>query len=95
MDCNSYSYAPTMLDCEKNYLARFENDDMYIELENFHGSFTVYAFSYDGDLDVYEMFSDENQARILYQFILDNYTYSPPGPELEEFIFQMKQAGQE
>ena len=86
MDINSYSYAPTMLDEQERFLARYENDDMEIELEQRGDVYTVWAFSYDGDLDVFEEFSDLSKAQRLYDFIVSNYTYSPPGDELEDFI---------
>lgn len=87
MDCNSYSYAPTMLDGERNMLAKYENDDMQIELEQVGArAFTVWAFSYDGSMDVSEEFSDRAPAEQLYRFIRDSYSNTPPGDELEAYI---------
>ena len=87
MDCNSYSYAPTMLDGEENYLARYSNDDMEIELVQDGGKcFTVWAYSYDGSMDVYEEFFTRESAERLYMFIRKNYTSAPPGTELMDFI---------
>ena len=87
MDCNSYSYAPYMLDEERPRLAYYENDDMYAELYvRFGKYYNVYAFSYDGQLDVAEEFSDKDKAQRLYDYIMENYTGSPPGEELQDFI---------
>ena len=87
MDCNSFSYAPTMLDAPENTLNSYKNDDMEIELtHDGPGCFTVWAFSYDGDLDVFEEFPELEPAQKLYDFICENYTASPPGPELTAFI---------
>lgn len=87
MDCNSYSYVPTMLDGPDIPMARYANDDMEVELEQIgRHSFSVWAFSYDGDLDVYEEFFALEPAQKLYDYIHENYTDTPPGPELEAFI---------
>lgn len=87
MDCNSFSYAPSMLRGPETGVARFANDDMEIELtRDGPGCFTVWAFSYDGDLDVFEDFPELEPAQKLYDFICENYTASPPGPELAAFI---------
>ena len=86
MDCNSYSYAPYMLDDDKPALAYYENDDMYVEMYQRGACFTVYAYSYDGQLEVYEEFSDRDKAQRLYDFIEENYAGSPPGDELDDFI---------
>lgn len=93
MDCNSYSYAPSMLDGNRAQLAYYENDDMQVELENYDGTFCVTAFSYDGSLDVAEEFSDIDRAQRLYDFIMENYTSSPPGDELSAFIRDLLYAG--
>ena len=87
MDCNSYSYAPTMLQGPEAIISRYENDDMQIELEQIgRSSFSVWAFSYDGGLDVYEEFYVLEPAQMLYDFIRGNYSDTPPGPELTAFI---------
>lgn len=88
MDCNSYSYAPYMLDGEKSALAYYENDDMYVEMHRRSDNcFWVYALSYDGDLEVSEEFSSQDKAARLYDFIYDNFTSGPPvGDELNDFI---------
>lgn len=87
MDCNSYSYAPTMLDERNNTLARYVNDDMEIELvQDGPRWFQLWAFSYDGSLDVFEAFYEREPAEQLYNYICENYTDTPPGPELEAFI---------
>lgn len=78
MDCNSYSYTPHMLDEDQHYIACFNNDDMEIELERHDTYFSIWAYSYDGQLDVYETFTTENAAQALYNHIFDNYTTTPP-----------------
>ena len=78
MDCNSYSYTPHMLDEDQHYIACFNNDDMEIELERHNTYFSVWAYSYDGQLDVYETFNNENAARTLYNHIMDNCTDAAP-----------------
>ena len=90
MDCNSYSYAPTMLHGPEAIMDSYENDDMQMELEQIdRHSFSVWAFSYDGDLDVYEEFYALEPAQKLYDYIRDNYSDTPPGPELAAFIDEL------
>ena len=89
MDCNSYSYAPTMLDEKHRQIAYYENDDMYMELEQIGDVFCCSAYSWDGDLDVSEEFSALSKAAKLYEFIAENYTDGPPGDELDEFIHNL------
>ena len=89
MDCNSYSYAPYMLgDYEKRQLLDCEyNDDMEAEMYEYPGPvFSVNAISYDGQLEVAEEFSDRNKAQRLFDFIVENYSDTPPGDELQDFI---------
>lgn len=93
MDCNSYSYAPSMLDSEHKQIAYYENDDMYMELEQSGDVYCVSAYSYDGSLDVGEELSTLSKAAKLYEFIYDNYTSSPPGDELEDFIRELIKDG--
>ena len=93
MDCNSYSYAPSMLDGGSEYINRYENDDMRIELERSNGVYIVWAFSYDGQLDVFEEFSSLSAASSLYDFIMNNYTDTPPGEELQDFIRNLLYTG--
>lgn len=86
---NSYSYTPTMLN-ENNNIKEFSNDDMYIELSkernyNYY-LFYVYACSYDGQLEVSEVFRDQETAEKLYNYIYESYTDTPPGDELQSFI---------
>ena len=72
MDCNSYSYAPHMLDKEHEQIAYYENDDMYMELEHYGRVYCCSAYSYDGQLDVAEEFSSPDKAQRLYDFIHEN-----------------------
>ena len=89
MDCNNYSYAPTMLQ-EDNTILSYENDDMtaYIEQQRQYNYFVfwVSAYSYDGQLEVAESYRDILTAKKLYDFIINNYTDTPPGEELQTFI---------
>lgn len=48
--------------------------------------FFYFPVSIDGDLDVFEEFQELEPAQKLYDFICENYTSSPPGPELAAFI---------
>lgn len=87
MDCNSYSYAPTMLDGETTVITRFENDDMQSEVEKWNDSFTVYAWSYDGSMDIYECFERMETALKLHNFIVENFDCCPPvDNELDDYI---------
>lgn len=87
MDCNSYSYAPTMLDEDQDTLASYKNDDMEVELAHDGPTwFQVWAFSYDGSMDVFEAFYERGPAETLYNFIKENYSDTPPGDELDAFI---------
>lgn len=91
MDCNNYSYAPHMLESYENLEELYENDDMQIELNNCGNSiFSVWAFSYDGSLDVFEEFSNIAQARHLYDYIVENYADNAPGEELYNYIEEVK-----
>ena len=90
MDCNSYSYAPTMLDGE-SVMAHHENDDMYIELYKWGNLFVVSAWSYDGSMDVYETFRDQRAASLLYDYIVEHYSDTPPGDELNDCISALHQ----
>lgn len=86
MDCNSYSYAPTILDGPPP-LEAYENDDMSAELETWAGGYNVTAYSYDGTLDVYEYFRSIDAARSLYEHIRENYADTPPDkPHLNKAI---------
>ena len=91
MDCNSYSYAPYMLDKEHERIAYYENDDMYMELERVEHTFCVSAYSYDGSLDVAEEYRTFEQAAKLYRFCAA-YRSGPPGDELQEFINSLRSA---
>lgn len=86
MDCNSYSYAPYMLDCYEKKIDAYNNDDMEAELTACENVYSVYAISYDGSLDVMEEFAELETARQLYKYIVDNYSYTPPGRELDVYI---------
>ena len=89
MDCNSYSYAPHMLDGEDR-IAAYENDDMSAELEIYGKIFTVTAYSYDGSMDIYETFRDLDRARELYNYILEQHSDTPPGGELKRYIRKLQ-----
>lgn len=93
MDCNSYSYAPEMLDGEPP-IERYENDDMNAELRRWSGGVVVSAFSYDGSLDVDEYFPAEQRekAERLYAYIVESYRDTPPGDELEAYIDELRAA---
>ena len=79
MDCNSYSYTAPGFGVEDNPpLLKISNDDMQAELTRHATYFSVWAYSYDGQLDVYETFNTENAARTLYNHIMYNYTTTPP-----------------
>lgn len=93
MDCNSYSYAPTMLD-DDTILKDFSNDDMYMSLEKDkhydHYIYYVNANSYGPGLEVAEVYNSQETAEKLYNFIFENYTTTPPGEELQDFIDTLK-----
>lgn len=93
MDCMSYSYAPSMLNGGREYIERYENDDMQVELERVDNVYSVWAYSYDGSLDVSEEFSSLSAASSLYEFIVENYSDTPPGDELEDFISNLLYVG--
>lgn len=86
MDCGNYSYAPSMLDGGREILNSYENDDMQAELERVDNVYCVWAYSYDGELDVSEEFSSLSAATSLYEYIVENYSDTPPGEELQDFI---------
>lgn len=86
MDCNSYSYAPHMIDGEEHYIESYENDDMQCTVEesargnigHWERGYTVWAGSYDGDLDVCEFCRTIEAARFLYNAIVDSFSDSAP-----------------
>lgn len=84
MDCNSYNYTAPGFGVDRPApVAEYRNDDMSAEIttqRGYNGAmvYNVWAGSYDGDLDVYESFNTIEAARALYDFILDNYTDTPP-----------------
>ena len=79
MDCNSYSYTAPGFGVENNPpLLKISNDDMQAELTRHATYFSVWAYSYDGQLDVYETFTTENAAQQLYNHIATNYSSTPP-----------------
>ena len=78
MDCNSYSYTPHMLDEQSTIISSIRNDDMTAELDHPGNYFSVWAYSYDGQMDIYETFTSEEPARKLYNHIIANYTDTPP-----------------
>ena len=91
MDCNSYSYTPYMLSKRESLEEVFENDDIVVELSNCGESiFSVWAFSYDGSMDVFEEFTTIAQARQLYDYIVENYADNVPGEELYNYIEEVK-----
>lgn len=92
MDINNYSYAPTMA-TDTDYVAQFENDDMFAEITK-GGYFRkekyyLYAGSYDGSFEVSEVFEKKRNAKRLYDFIVTNYATTPPTEELDIFIRKM------
>ena len=94
MDCNSYSYAPTMAD-DDTILKQFENDDMYMSLtKDRHYSNYIYyvsANSYDGQLKVEEVFKSKETAEALYNYIYESFTNTPPTDgEIETYIKTLK-----
>ena len=84
MDCNSYSYAPHMLD--EPVIEHYENDDVHIELFEWAHSYVVEAYRFDGSMEVYELFDALETAQKLYKYIMDNYSDTPPGWELDVYI---------
>ena len=91
MDCNSYSYAPYMLSKRESLEEVFENDDIVVELNNCgERIFSVWAFSYDGSMDVFEEFSNIAQARQLYDYIIGNCADNVQGEELYNYIEEVK-----
>ena len=95
MDCNSYSYAPSMLNSDSDYIERYENDDMMVDItigyKGIGGAWAecyyVTAYSYDGSLDVSERFNSLYYARVLYSEIIERYSYTPPdSDDLERLI---------
>lgn len=93
MDINNYSYSPYMLDTEerddKNH---YENDDMTVDIE-YTGSpsrYHVVAQSYDESMYIWEEFKIENNARELYNFIIENYAHTVPNKrELNKVIYKL------
>ena len=77
MDCNNYSYAPTMLE-NNNIIKEYRSDDMRIRIETQQNSLFVWAYSYDGELDVFERFNRLENALSLFYHIGENYSVTPP-----------------
>lgn len=91
MDINSYSYtAPEFgVDYEKP-IDEYWNDDMNATLDYWknqysagpsnsrYNDFIVMAGSYDGQMDISEVFKTLDAARALYNHIVTNYHDTPP-----------------
>lgn len=93
MDCNTYSYTAPGFGVD--YLApvaEYHNDDMSAEITTQHGYndatvYNVWAYSYDGSMDVYETFSALEAAHTLYNHIVNNYSHITPNKrELRQAI---------
>lgn len=90
MDCNSYSYAPHMLE-NKPVIATYENDDMYSSIDaaargnigEWINGYEVYSGSYDGSLEVCEFFRTIDAARFLHDSIVERYHFTPPESKRE------------
>lgn len=104
MDCNSYSYAPTMLEDSKPYIEEYENDDMSATIEEsargnigqWENGFTVWANSWDGSLNVCEFYHTIDAARFLYNAIVDNFSdTAPTKKETRALINQAKRIDKE
>ena len=91
MDCNNYSYtAPGFGVDETAPILEYHNDDMralfdywrnqYDATPNHprHNDYIVSAWSYDGQLEVDEVFTHAEPARKLYTHIITNYSHTPP-----------------
>ena len=92
MDCNSYSYAPHMLDEE--YLLYYQNDDMCVHVAKDRAYdkkfFWLSAYSYGPGFDVGERIDDEETARELFNYIKDNYSDTPPdNDELNAYVLSV------
>ena len=91
MDCNNYSYtAPGFgVDYEKP-INEYSNDDMSATLDYWknqysadpsnsrYNDYIVWAGSYDGSMDISEVFKTIDAARALYDHIVTNYHDTPP-----------------
>ena len=103
MNCNSYSYAPHVLE-SKPPIANYENDDMYSSIDeaargnigDWKAGYEVVSSSYDGSLDVAEFFQTIDAARFLHEAIVDNFNCSPPTQkEIRALINQAKRIDKE
>ena len=87
MDSTSFSSAPpsyTILAYENDDMsASVDRDSRFLENGGWENGFRVFAGSYDGNLCVYEFFKTKKAAKALYDYILDNYTSSPPASKKE------------
>ena len=93
MDINSYSYTPGMLDDDTN-ISRYDNDDMtaYIDKGGTTNApiFWLSAYSYAPGLDIAESFTNETAAKSVYNYIVDNYSDTPPADNkaLQDIIYK-------
>ena len=71
---------------EKEMIDYYANDDMYVVVRVAVGEYVVEAYSYDGSLEVDEIYRSYITARKLFDFIRENYNNTPPHEELQEFI---------
>lgn len=91
MDCNNYSYtAPGFGVDNAAPIMEHRNDDMQAILDHWEnqynaspnhpnrGKYIVSAWSYDGQMEIDELFTTEDAARKLYNHIITNYTDTPP-----------------
>lgn len=103
MDCNSYSYAPHMLE-NKPAIANYENDDMYSSIDAaargnigaWINGYEVFSGSYDGILEVCEFFRTIDAARFLHDSIVREYsTSAPTKKQIRALINQAKRIDKE
>ena len=75
----------------------YANDDMYVEIvyqtkEKYsYEGYGVWAQSYDGSLEVSELFDDYEHAYRLFEYIWENYSDTPPDEdELIDYIASLQ-----
>lgn len=100
MDINNYSYTGPDFGVDyDNPINEYRNDDMNAILDYWYNQYNaapnhpnndkyiVSASSYDGSMDIWEMFTTLDAAKTLYNHIIENYKHTPPiKRELRKYI---------
>lgn len=74
-------------------ISEYENDDMWASIAEYSEGYSVYAGSYDGQMNVTAEFQTLEVANVLYKHIIEYYSDTPPiKRKLNRFIKSLARA---